>query len=321
VQCLAELIGLTEATLGRPRRRVELIEQRLAQAHQELATAEEALATVKPGRPQERCRRRQERLQQEVTHLEARQEEMLTENATTLPPRRILLRLDGSFGDAPQLAWLYEQGYSFVVRAHNHHVAQRCRAEEGLCWDKVSKNGFIAESRQTTLTSCPYPLRIFACRQWWGSEKPERWSALLVSPDLAPQDWPARRVGTFYNGRQIAEAGIKEGKAVFASRHLPTRHEAGIALYQELVLAAQNLVRWFQQRVLRRSSLAVTGIKELVRRAANSRALVQLRGRAIVLHFAATSSWPGHTLTLPADLTYQLCLLALDPSPVGSLGP
>jgi hypothetical protein len=319
--CLQELIGQVEGTLGRPRRRVELIEQRLAHAQQKLAAAEQALAQTKPGRHQERFQRRAERLQQEVTQLQARREGMLAENAATLHPRRILLRLDGSFGDAPQLAWLYEQGYSFVVRAHNYRVAQRCRAEEGLCWDKVSKNGFIAESRQTSLTSYPYALRIFACRQWWGSEKPERWSALLVSPDLDETNWPARRVGTFYNGRQIAEAGIKESKGIFASRHLPTRHQAGIALYQELVLAAQNLLRWFQHQVLRRCSLAATGIKDLVRRAANSRALVQRRGRAIVLHFAADSSWPGHSLTLPADLTYQLCLPALDLSPVGNLGP
>jgi len=102
---------------------------------------------------------------------------------------------------------------------------------------------------------------------------------------------------------------------------LPTRLAAGIALYQELVLAAKNLLRWFQQRVLRRSSLAATGIKELVRRAANSPALVQVRARAIVLHFTADSSWPDHILALPADLTYQLCLPLLDLSQVGNPRP
>jgi hypothetical protein len=117
------------------------------------------------------------------------------------------------------------------------------------------------------------------------------------------------------------EAGIKESKGIFASRHLPTRHEAGIALYQELVLAAQNLLRWLQWQVLRRSSLAATGVKDLVRRAANSRALVQFQGRAIVLHFAAGSSWPNHTLILPTDLTYQLCLPLLDVGPPGAPTP
>ena len=323
VHCLIELV---EGTLGRPRRRVELIEQRLAHAQQELAATEEALAKARSERQQERRGRRQERLAKEVTQLQARREEMQAQNAAHPQPRRIILRLDGSCGDAPQLAWLCEQGHPqagtrFVVRAHNHHVARRCRAEEGLCWEKVSKNGFIAQSCQTTLTRSPYPVRIFACRQWWGDTKPERWSALLVNRDRAETDWPARRVGTFYNGRQIAEASIKESKGIFASRHLPTRHEAGIALYQELVLAAQNLLRWFQQRVLRRCSLAATGIKDLVRRAANSRALVQMRGRAMVLQFAVDSSWPDHTLVLPSTLTYQPCLPALDLTQVGTLGP
>jgi catechol 2,3-dioxygenase-like lactoylglutathione lyase family enzyme len=58
----------------------------------------------------------------------------------------------------------------------------------------------------------PYPVRLFACRQWWGNEKPERWSALTVTPDLDATTWPARRIGVFYNERQVMEAGIKEGK-------------------------------------------------------------------------------------------------------------
>jgi hypothetical protein len=315
IHCLTELIGTVEATLGRPRRRVELIEQRIVQAEQDLEHVEQALAKAQPGRRQERLQQHQERLRESVTQVRARREAMVAENAANSHPRRIILRLDGGFGDAPQLAWLNEQGYDFVVRAHNHRVGQRCKEEEGLAWEKVSKNSFIAPSSQTTLTSYPAPIRIFACRQWWGDDKPERWSALLVNQELAEQDWPARRVGTFYNGRQIAEASIKEGKGIFASRHLPTRHDAGIALYQELVLAAQNLLRWFQWQVLRRSSLAATGIKDLVRRAANSRALVQFRGRAIILHFATNSSWPDQTLTLPTELTYQLCLPALDLGP------
>ncbi len=321
LHCLAELVRLTEATLGRPRRRVELIEQRLAQAERELAQVEERLTKGAQGRPRERLQTRQAALRAEVAQLRARREEMLAENASNPHPRRILLRLDGGFGAAPSLAWLVEQGYDFVARAHNHHVARRLRSEEGLAWEKVSKNGFIAESAHPSLTHYPYPLRLFAGRQWWGDAKPERWSALLANQELGQQDWPLRRIGVCYNGRQSIEAGIKEGKGVFASRHLPTRQQAGIALYQELVLAAQNLLRWFQHQVLNRSPLAMTGVKDLVRRAANSRAVVQRRGRAVVLHFAADSSWPGCTLVLPAHLTYQLCLPLLESWQTDHPGP
>ncbi len=316
--CLAELVTLVEATVGRPRRRVELIEQRLVQVEQQLAAVEQALVKGATGRRQERVQTRQAALQAERAQLQTRHEAMTAENAGHPNARRILLRLDGGFGDVAHLAWLEEQGYDFIARAH-HRVASCLRTEENLAWEKVSKNGFIAESRQTSIRNAPYPLRVFACRQWWGDDKAERWSALLVNQELDGTDWPTRRVGVFYNGRQVIEAGIKEGKGIFASRHLPTRHLAGIALYQELVLAAQNLLRWFQRQVLHHSSLSATGIKDLVRRAANSRALAQVHGRALVLHFAAENSWPDQTLALPMDLTYQLCLPILDLG--GNAGP
>lgn len=85
------------------------------------------------------------------------------------------------------------------------------------------------------------------------------------------------------------------------------------------MLAAQNLLRWFQRQVLHHSSLSATGIKDLVRRAADSRAVVQVHDRALVLHFAAESSWPDQTLALPMDLTCQLCLPVLDLG--GNAGP
>jgi hypothetical protein len=128
----------------------------------------------------------------------------------------------------------------------------------------------------------------------------------VVTPDLEARDWPARRVGVFYNERQIIEAGIKEGKGIFASRHLPSRHEAGIALYQELVLLAQNLIRWFRRQVLHRTPLARTGVKQLIHTAANSRALVLAGHGALVLHFAADGPWYGLTVSLRPQLSYQL---------------
>lgn len=143
---------------------------------------------------------RQAALQAERAQLQTRHEAMTAENAGHPNARRILLRLDGGFGDGAHLAWLEEQGYDFIARAH-HRVASRLRTEENLAWEKVSKNGFIAESRQTSIRNAPYPLRVFGCRQWWGDDKAERWSALLVNQELDGTDWPTRRVGVFYNGR------------------------------------------------------------------------------------------------------------------------
>ena len=315
--CLKELVRLIEAELGRPRRRVELLENRLTEIERRLAEIEAELTRREAGGAPLRRRVRhleheREKLQAQIKPLRTRRDELAAENAANPSPRRIVLRLDGGFGDAARLAWLYEQGYDFVARAHNYRVAERLRLEAGLSWQKVSKNGFIAESGQTSLGECVYPMRLFACRQWWGDKRPERWSALVVSPTLEAKDWPTRRVGVFYNGRQIIEAGTKEGKGIFASRHLPTRHQAGIAFYQELVLLAQNLVRWFRRQFLGNTVLAAAGVKELVRIGANSPARVLRRGQDVSLTFAEDSPWRGITLSLKAQFSYQLSLPTLD---------
>jgi hypothetical protein len=320
--CVQELAALVEVEIGKPRRRVEVVEARLHQAEQALAAIEQDLAARAKGKPGgKRLEAQRERLQAVISPLRARRDALAADNATNPNPRRIILRLDGGFGDAAHLTWLYEQGYDVVARVHNHRVAASLRSEEGLRWEKVSKNGFIAESTRTTLGNSPYPVRLFACRQWRGKEKPERWSALAVTPDLEPSAWPVRRVGVFYNARQIMEAGIKEGKGIFASRHLPTRHQAGIALYQELVLLAQNLIRWFRRQLLRRTALARTGVKDLIRLAANSRALVVTAGGALVLHFSAEGPWPRLTLSLRPQVRYQLWLPMLDDCWLARAGP
>lgn len=320
--CLAELVALTEQQLGRPRRRVEAVALRLTHAEHALTAVEQARAARAAGpAPQRRRTQRLEaqhaRLQAQVAELRARRDTLLAENASKPAPRRIVLRLDGGFGDAAAVAWLYEQGYDFVLRAHNHRVGDALRTEAGLCWEKVSQNGFIAESQRTTLGACPYPLRLFACRQWWGDDRPERWSALIANPELTARAWPVRRVGVFYNQRQVAEASIKEGKGLFASRHLPTRHAAGIALYQELVLLAQNPVRWFRRQALGATPLATAGVKELVRIAANSRALLVDHW----LQFAATSRWPHLTVPLRRAIGHQLWFPFLEDPALAPVGP
>jgi hypothetical protein len=309
--CLAELVGLVEAELGRPRRRAEAVAARLTTAERALAALDAALAGPagtgrRAARGRERLVAQRARAADEVTRLRAYHATLVAENATTPIPRRIILRLDGGFGAAAHVAWLYEQGYDVVARAHSHRVAARLRADDGLTWDKTSKNAWIAESRQTALGACPYPLRLFACRQWRGEGQPERWSALLVTPELAAREWPARRVGTFYNQRQVAEATIKEGKTVLASRHLPTRRAAGIALYQQVVLLAQNLLRWFRRHGLGGTALAAAGLKDLVRVGANSAALLVRRGGGLVLQFTAPGPWQGICLPLRPHVSYQL---------------
>lgn len=46
---------------------------------------------------------------------------------------------------------MYEQGYDFVACVRSHRVPERLRLEEGLKWEKLSRNGFLAESKDTSL--------------------------------------------------------------------------------------------------------------------------------------------------------------------------
>ena len=160
VHCLQELVELVEAELGRPRRRVEALDQRIARVEQEVADREASLAERRGGQifVRRRCKRLEDQCaakRTEVAELQAHRDALAAENAANPAPRRILLRLDGGFGDAAHLAWLYEQGYDFVARPHNYRVGESLRDEPDLRWEKVSKNGWLAESRRTTLGQNP----------------------------------------------------------------------------------------------------------------------------------------------------------------------
>ena len=315
-QCVGELIGLIEATVGRPRRRVDVLSERLEKLREQVGALQAQLtrweAEGRRRRSHDEVAARFARLRTQVEELEKRRVTFEAENRANPTARRIVLRVDGGFGTAEHFADLYERGYSVIARVHSPHIAHCLQRETDLHWDKISKNGFIAASVRTQLGDCSYPLRLFACKQWWGDNRPERWSALATTPDLDAPNWSARRVGVFYNGRQTMEAGIKESKGIFASRHLPTRHHAGIALYQELVLFAQNFLRWFRRQVLGNTDLAAAGIKELVHIGANSRAVVARANTGLILTFVGDGPWCDLAIRLRTFFVDQLPLPGLD---------
>ena len=316
LECVTELVTLVETTLGRPRRRTEAIDQRLATAKGAVALAEQELAKLTRSPRKQQCReRRLAEAQAKMIQLQERRAVMEAENVANACPPRIILRMDGAFGTPANLTWLWEQGYSVVTRGYNQQITRWLRREDGQHWEHLSANSWIAAATRTVVDGCPYPMRLFLCRQEAGRFRKERWTSLVVTPDLTPTEWSVRRVGEFYNQRQDMEAGIKESKAIFASRHLPTRHQTGIALYQELVLFAQNLLRWFRRQVLVRTPLATLGCKDLVHAAAKCRAFVLSTPHSLVLQFARSGRWPGLTLTLTPTCTYQLWFPFLEGNP------
>lgn len=316
-QCVRELVGVIEATLGRPCRRVDVLTSRIETLSTQVSALEAQLARWaadgRRRRSHEEVEARLARLRTQIAELEQRRTTGDAENRATLAPRRIVVRMDAGFGTAEHIAWLYEQGYSVITKVHSPHIAHCLQAQADLRWEKISKNGFIAATTRTELGDCPYPLRLFAGKHWWGDDRPAHWSALAVTPDLTAADWPAREVGVLYNGRQMMEAGIKESKGIFASRHLPTRHQPGIALYQELVLFAQNFLGWFRRQVLGQTPLATMGIKALVQIGARSRAIIALAERGLTLTFVGDSPWRHYAIVLRSLLSYQPSLPGFDP--------
>src|SRR5207302_412636 len=81
--CLRGLVALTEAVLGAPRRRVEAVEARLAEAERELAELEAALAARggAPARGTRRLTDKRDARAAEVVELRARRDELAAENA------------------------------------------------------------------------------------------------------------------------------------------------------------------------------------------------------------------------------------------------
>jgi len=73
-------------------------------------------------------------LQTQVHDLEQQRVTCAAENHANLAPRRIVLRMDAGFATAEHIAWLDEQEYSVIARAHAPHVALCLHAETDLRW-------------------------------------------------------------------------------------------------------------------------------------------------------------------------------------------
>lgn len=137
--------------------------------------------------------------------------------------------------------------------------------------------------------------------------KTRKHSVLLhFGPDRVTQDlstWFNR-----YNGRQILEAGIKEGKQVFYLHRLKVRSEPAIYLQESFVIFVANFIRWATQWLLKHvapteNSLNVMklGVKRQVQVAAHVSAQV-IRGlEGWLLKFSEQSAFAGKVLRLPGS--------------------
>jgi hypothetical protein len=303
----------------RARNRPERPHSRLAQARRKLAARERRL-----GRRQkdlERAQRWLERCQQKVADLQAQREQLqqrlaqfIEDNRTNPWPIRAIFRLDGGFGNGPNVALLIEMGYEVYSKATNANIIQalRRRVLPATPWVRVGKNAEMIAWEGETITNCPYPLDIALERFQTGDKK--RHGVLLhygeerVTADLA--GW-----FTFYNGRQTIEAGIKEGKNVFQMHHLKVRSPAGLVIQEEFAAFAANFVRWAAAWVHEICPDAPApfdrhqaSVKQMVRIAANTSAWVIWQPQGCLLRFTELSAFAGVQLVIQESASFQLTL-------------
>ena len=158
--------------------------------------------------------------------------------------------------------------------------------------------------RDLQLKHCPYPVDVALERFHTG--KTLKYSALLhFGADPVTQDLPTWF--DHYNGRQIIEAGIKEGKQVFYLHHIKVRSEPAIYLQECLVIFAANFIRWAshwlaQHALPAANSLDVStlGVKKQVHIAAHASAQLIRDSEGWLLKFSEHSAFAGKVLKLPS---------------------
>jgi hypothetical protein len=123
--------------------------------------------------------------------------------------------------------------------------------------------------------------------------------------DQVTQDLPAWF--GHYNGRQIIEAGIKEGKQVFYLHKIKVRSEPAIFLQECFVLFAANFIRWAAhwladqaQPVKNALDVRKLGVKRQVQVAAHVSAQVIQNSDSRLLKFSKHSVFAGKVLQLPS---------------------
>lgn len=281
--------------LAQARRRLAVAQRRLARVPEQLQKVKQVVATHQV---------KLDQLQAERAALKEHLEKLERDNENNSEPVVIVLRLDAGFGTGPNLTWLIEMGYIIYTKAYNAQVAAKllAKVKPEDEWTRVGKNAEMIAWDKQSISNCPYPLRIALER--FHTPKKTMYSTLIVYRDDGQQhtlpDW-----FTFYNGRQMIEAGIKETNVVFKMHPLKMRSQGGIVLQEQFVLFAANFIRfaqpWLQKRVARSSAKfddTLKHVKDLVRVAANTSAWVVGQNADLLVKFDETGAYPGVELRL-----------------------
>lgn len=288
---------------------------RLAVARQRLAGYEQRLKRWQQKIPQaeQLCQKRQrlwQQLHEMLTSLTQHLDQGQADNVQNQHPIRTVVRIDAGFGTCENVDWLIEMGYDLYTKPYSHEAIRTLHKQVNAesSWQRVDDNAEMIAWGATAVSQYSYPLDVALVRFHTG--KTRRQSALLhygqddVLTDLSA--WFRR-----YNQRQLIEAGIKEGKTVFAMHHLKVRSQPALFLQEHFAVFAANFVRW-AAHWLRQANppadalnhpsvvLPLHSVKTLVQVAAHTAAVVYWFPDGCLLRFSDQSLYAGSILHLGA---------------------
>lgn len=282
--------------LAAARERLKVFVRRLKRRETARLAAEQRLAKTQALWKKEQAERVS--LQERLTRFEQ-------DNATNPEPVEAEFRVDAGFGSYQNVALLAEMGYEVYTKSPSQPLTNSLKRqiEASTVYTRVGANAEMVAWPQKSLTDCPYPFDVALERFYTGSTL--KHSTLLhYGSDPVSQDLP----GWFkrYNGRQIIEAGIKEGKQVFYLHKIKVRSEPAIFLQESCVLFAANFIRWASQWLTEQAQpvkhaldVRRLSIKCQVQVAAHVSAQVIRNSEVQLLRFSSTSAFAGKVLQLP----------------------
>jgi len=286
----------------RPTSRLALARKRLTAAEHRCQSGKRTLQSAE--RRLAKTQAQWDGQQDELKRLQERLACFERDNETNRAPVEAEFRLDAGFGTYENVALLIEMGYEVYTKAHNHRVGTflKGKTDAETLWTRVGANAEMTAWEGLSFKHGPYPLDVGLERFYTGQKL--KHSALLhfghdpVTENLS--QWFKH-----YNGRQIIEAGIKEGKRVFYLHRIKVRSEPAIYLQECVVLFAANFIRWATHWLSHQAEptannldVSKMGVKRQVQVGAHVSAQVVQDSRGKLLKFSEHSVFAGKVLKL-----------------------
>ena len=302
------------------RQRPERPYSALAKARQRLQMLQRRQGRLEKRMPalEKQWHHRQQRVQayqSQIRGLQQRLKQFEVENRTNLCPIQANFRLDAGFGTQENVILAIEMGYELYTKPFSTWLTSRLkrRVQQDTQWTRVGANAEMVAWKAERFPDFPYPLDV-ALERFHTGQTQRHTTLIHFGCDPVTTDLP----GWFqrYNARQLIEAGIKEGKNIFAMHHLMVRSAPAIFLQEQLAVFAANFVRWAARWLTELcpqiSSVwhnsAQLKVKQQVKVAAHTSAWVNWQDQGCLLMFTDHSLFAGRSLSVKQQWAVQLPL-------------